>query len=92
MNYTPPPSTLRLVAISAIARAVGIVIAWPINIMTNVPRTPAFAVAYLNFKNNIAPSIVLMAARNTGGVPNPKPLEDFCGAKLFSPVYYYNLN
>jgi len=45
MKYSPPPSTRRLVAISAIARAVGIVTAWPRAMIASVPTKPVWATA-----------------------------------------------
>lgn len=77
MKYSPPPSTFKLVAISAIASPVGIVIKWPIRIMTIDPRRPVWATAYPNRKKSTAPKIVLIAARKTGAVPNLVPFYVF---------------
>ncbi len=71
MKYSPPPSTRRLVAISAIASAVGIVTACPRRMIHSVPRKPVWATAYPKRRKRIAPSIVLTLARNTGAVPKP---------------------
>ena len=71
IKYSPPPSTLRFVAISAIAKAVGIVIACPIKTISIAPTIPVWATAYPKRRNNIAPRIVLIAAKKTGAVPNP---------------------
>ena len=45
MKYAPPPSTRRFVAISAIASAVGIAMAWPTIMISSEPNSPAWATA-----------------------------------------------
>ena len=45
MKYSPPPSTFRLVAISAMARAVGMVMAWPIKMIAIAPIRPVWPTA-----------------------------------------------
>ena len=91
IKYSPPPSTLRFVEISAMAMAVGMVIKCPIKIIKMVPIIPACATAYPKRRNRMAPNIVLMAARKTGAVPNPYPLlPDVFFAKVFSPMDLYN--
>ena len=59
---------------TAMARAVGMVMIWPIRIMRSAPRTPVWATAYPNRKNRIAPRIVLIPAKKTGAVLKPYPL------------------
>lgn len=70
IKYSPPPSTLLLVAISDIARAVGIVTIWPSRIIKTAPQNPTVPTAKPNLKNKIAPSIVDIAVKKTGAVPN----------------------
>jgi len=57
------------VAISAMAKAVGIVTKWPMKIMARVPKNPTLPTAYPNLKNNMAPTIVEMEVIKTGTVP-----------------------
>ena len=45
MKYAPPPSTLRLVAISEIASAVGRVTRWPISTIISAPIMPTWPTA-----------------------------------------------
>ena len=45
MKYSPPPSTRRLVAISAMAKAVGKVTRCPKSTMRRLPRTPTWPTA-----------------------------------------------
>ena len=71
MKYSPPPSTRRFVAISAIASAVGTVTACPSNTMSRAPRSPVWPTAYPKRRNMTAPRIVLTLARKTGAVPKP---------------------
>ena len=73
MKYSPPPSTLRLVAISAIARAVGTVTMCPSRMISTPPARPVCPTAYPKRRNMTAPRIVLILARKTGAVPKPCP-------------------
>ena len=84
MKYSPPPSTFRLVAISAIASAVGMVMACPIRMISSTPKGPVWATAYPKRRKRIAPRIVLMAARKTGDVPNPCPRSFVFGVRCDS--------
>ena len=70
IKYSPPPSTLLLVAISEIAKAVGMVTICPNNIIRMAPQKPTVPTAKPNLKNRMAPSIVDMAVKKTGAVPN----------------------
>jgi hypothetical protein len=71
MKYSPPPSTLRFVAISAMAKAVGTVTMCPNRMMRNAPTRPACPTAYPKRRNMTAPRMVLTLARKTGLVPKP---------------------
>jgi hypothetical protein len=70
MKYSPPPSTLLLVAISEMANDVGIVTRCPKIIIRITPQKPSVPIAYPKRRNKIAPSIVEIAVKNTGAVPN----------------------
>lgn len=70
IKYSPPPSTLLLVAISEIAKAVGIVTIWPSRIISTAPQNPTVPTAKPNLKNKIAPNMVDIAVKKTGAVPN----------------------
>ena len=70
IKYSPPPSTLLLLAISEMARAVGIVTICPRRIIPITPQNPTLPTAKPNLKNKIAPRMVLIAVKNTGAVPN----------------------
>jgi len=63
MKYSPPPSTLLLVASSEIARAVGMVTACPMTISRSVPQNPSVPTAKPKRRNSMAPSIVDMAVK-----------------------------
>ena len=69
IKYSPPPSTLLLVAISEIANAVGMVTACPRNIIRTTPQKPRVPTAYPKRRNKVAPKIVDMAVKKTGAVP-----------------------
>lgn len=70
MKYSPPPSTLLLVAISEMARAVGMVTMCPNKMINTAPQNPIVPTAKPNLKNKMAPSMVEMAVKKTGAVPN----------------------
>lgn len=70
IKYSPPPSTLLFVAISEIARAVGMVTIWPSKMMRMAPQNPNVPTAKPNLRNKIAPKIVDIAVKKTGAVPN----------------------
>ena len=70
-KYSPPPSTLRLVASSLSASAVGMVTVWPINMTSITPQNPMCPTAIPKRRKRMAPSMVEIAVRKTGSVPNP---------------------
>ncbi len=70
IKYSPPPSTLLFVAISEMARAVGMVTICPSNMMSTAPQKPSVPTANPNLRNKIAPNMVEMAVKKTGAVPN----------------------
>jgi len=44
---------------------------WPIRIINITPQKPRVPTAYPKRRNKMAPSIVAIAVKNTGAVPNP---------------------
>jgi len=70
-KYSPPPSTRRLVASSLSASAVGMVTVWPINMTRITPQKPICPTAIPKRRKRMAPSMVDMAVKKTGSVPNP---------------------
>ena len=70
IKYSPPPSTLLLVAISEMARAVGMVTRCPRRIIRITPQKPSVPTANPNLRKRMAPRIVDMAVKKTGAVPN----------------------
>src|SRR6056297_89440 len=69
-KYSPPPSTLLLVAISERASAVGMVTRCPRRIIPITPQNPRVPTANPNLRKRIAPRMVEMAVKKTGAVPN----------------------
>jgi hypothetical protein len=59
------------VAISEIAKEVGIVTKCPKNIIKSVPINPSVPTAYPKRRKRIAPSMVDIAVKKTGAVPKP---------------------
>ena len=70
IKYSPPPSTLLLVASSERAKAVGIVSQRPRSTISITPQKPSVPTAYPNLRNRIAPRMVEIAVKKTGAVPN----------------------
>ena len=58
-----------MVAISATARAVGMVTRCPSAMMPIVPMNPTCPTAYPNLRKRMAPRMVEMVVMNTGRVP-----------------------
>ena len=55
IKYSPPPSTRLFVAISEIAKAVGMVTICPSRMIRIAPQKPNVPTANPNLRNNIAP-------------------------------------
>ena len=70
MKYSPPPSTRLFVASSEMAKAVGIVSECPTIMIRKAPQNPRVPTAKPNLRKRIAPTIVEIAVRKTGTVPN----------------------
>ncbi len=63
MKYSPPPSTLLLVAISEMARAVGMVTICPSRITPITPQNPRVPTANPKRRKRTAPRMVAMAVK-----------------------------
>jgi hypothetical protein len=86
IKYSPPPSTLLLLAISEMANAVGIVTRCPRIIIAITPQKPKVPTAKPNLRNKIAPNIVEIAVKNTGAVPN---LPEIVFLAIFNLFFRY---
>ena len=70
MKYSPPPPTLKFVAISETAIAVGIVIMWPIRIIRIAPRIPTLPTANQPLTTNrLSPRRALPCIQRTKYTP-----------------------